>query len=134
MGEGMTSRQQRAAADSVDAIAAMRESGATYQKIANQLGLKVSSVRWQCLKDGIHPPPTCQHRDKTPKKRMSDRGGRRIKYFTPEEDRELLRLERAGLNYAEIARALGRARNSVRNRLFTLAFWEERRSQEGTIG
>ena len=111
----------------LDQLAELREvRGLTYRRIAEIVGRSAGAVAWQCLKNGIEKPgelPRVQVR-----RDPLNRGGGVVRYYSPEEDAELLRLEATGLNYYEIARAMGRANSSIRGRLLTLARQDERAS------
>jgi len=84
------------------------------------------AVSWYCLMEGIEkngkPPVPKPYRGPM----MTKRGNHVVRCFTQEDDKLLLELEAQGKRYSEIARALGRQRNSVVARLATLARREER--------
>lgn len=102
-------------------IAALREKRWTIPAIAAEVGCSEGSVSWNLLMQGVDiyedkplpPVPTepvvCGRKDYV------------VRRFTVAEDAELLRLEASGLNLHQIAKRLGRKRNSIIGRLATLA-------------
>lgn len=108
----------------IDEIADYRERGWSYERIGRKLGLARSTISWHCTKHGIEGPKKPSfHAYNGPMKMV--RNGHVVRRFTPEEDHRLIKLESEGLTYSQIARALGRTRNSVSARLFSLARKEE---------
>lgn len=107
----------------LDRIAELREANATYDVIGSEVGLSPGYVSWLCLKHGFEPSnPTGWTAWETVRGPVvMKRGDHVMRRFTPEEDQRLLALEAEGLTYNAIARQLGRSRNSIQNRLMTLA-------------
>lgn len=121
-GKGNLTREQ------IKRIVELREvHGQTFEEIARAVGCSESAVRWHCCRQGVEGP----RRNRLPATPSAPvtilRGGRPVRLFTEDEDAELLRLEAAGLSYAEIGRLMNRAPITVRNRLMALARREERR-------
>lgn len=113
--------------DEGEIIAEMRERGRSFDAIAKRIGCSFGSVSWYCLKNGIDPPkPRALRPDAYVKHPVVKRGAHEVRLFTPEEDEQLIALERQGLRKSAIARALKRRPNSVAGRLMTLARREER--------
>lgn len=105
-----------------DAIAELRESGYTQNKIAENLNISIGAVSWYCTIDGLKGKVTY----KKPKlKEKYKRGNIIVRSFTDEDDKVLLDLESKGLRYGTIGRLMGRNRNSVWARLAILARYEE---------
>lgn len=110
----------------LDQMAAWREAGWSCPRIARrftELGtpISASAISRQCMvvgadSPGCAPGPVARLADRT-----YQRGSFKVRTYTLAEDQELLALEAEGLNYYEIGRRLGRAPNSIRGRLLTLA-------------
>lgn len=107
-----------------DQIAALRERGWSYERIGRKFGMSAKAISWHCLMLGAEPPKRWPLGDRGPM--TMARGNHTVRRFTPEEDRKLIELERAGKTYSQIGQAIGRRHNSVRGRLATLARREER--------
>lgn len=133
----MKKRPARLTERQTEKLIAMREKNASYQRIADRLGdgRSPQSIAWHCLRLGVEPiktkfrhPPTSVAKVMA---RRHTRGVHMVKRFTPEEDEVLLRLEaqQPPLKMAQIAKQLGRRRNSVVGRLYTLARHERLREQ-----
>jgi hypothetical protein len=104
----------------IEVMSELRESGWSYQRIAAHFtaaGTSISSgsIAWQCLRVGADLPPARRGRA------YGTRTWGRGRAFTPAEDARLLELEQRGAKYSVIAKDLGRAENSIRGRLMTLA-------------
>lgn len=106
--------------DQLDRMAEMRERGLGYARIAEILNVSQDAVEWQCLRLGALPPPERRY---SPNRRspVYQRGNVTVRAYTPFEDARLLALAPVVTSRAEIARRLGRSRNSVVGRLLTLA-------------
>lgn len=108
-------------------IAEKRSRGVSINTIARILKRSPGAVQWHCLIHGIESP-----RQMPPRtnfylfQSVVKRGNTIVRAFTPEEDARLVALDRDGLNYSDIGRALKRPRNSIQARLATLARREER--------
>lgn len=100
----------------------MREAGKPVGEISRKLDLPEKSVDYHLRKEGAFPPGW-KHKGPPPGSRATytDSRGRTVRAFTAEEDAEILRMEARGASNCSIARALGRAPNSVRNRKIALA-------------
>lgn len=110
----------------IEQLAELREGkGWTYKRIAEAMGKSEGWVSWYCLVNGIEKPGTPVPSRVRPGS-VEHRGKHLIRRFAPEEDNRLLALEAEGLSYSQIARAVGRHRNSVLGRLATLARQEAR--------
>lgn len=109
----------------------MRETGAKHRDIALAVGMKISSVEWYCLKFGAYSPLQPIRNTSKSQPGIIIRGNHIVRRYSPEDDRKLLELESEGLRLCDIARALGRQANSVKNRLSTLARRDERRVLDG---
>lgn len=102
-----------------------RERGRSHYWIAEQLGVSKSAVHYHCLKQGAISPNQKLAPVPTEPKTFIGYNGKPCRRFTVDDDNQLLALELAGKNYAEISRETGRARTSVRVRLMTLAQRDE---------
>ncbi len=101
--------------------AELREKGLSIGDISSRVGMTEQSVQYHCLRLGADLPPE-KRRDRSVRQRQEyTRNGYTVRRFTPEEDQRLLDLEASGAPVREIARQLGRPRNSTQNRLMTLA-------------
>jgi len=103
-----------------DLIAEQRESGASYQQIANRLAglghpMTAGQVNYRCLKLGI-----VLDRDR-------GRYGLPVngRPFTPAEDQALIEMRLAGSTLEAIAARFGRKAGSIRKRLLILARHDE---------
>lgn len=106
----------------IDAIAELREEKSwSYRRIAEKLCISEGYVSWLCLINGIEKPGPRRPVGPVGAGSFETRNGHMIRRFSDEEDQRLLALEASGASYAEMARTLGRARNSVIGRLATLA-------------
>lgn len=102
-------------------VAVMRESGATYAEIAKSTGVKKKSIGTICYAEGALAPDFRPVEFKT---RVIFRGDTEVRRFTGSEDQTLMRFEAEGKPIRWIAREMGRAPSSIRNRLRTLAMRE----------
>lgn len=102
-------------------IAELREKGIGYQCIANEIGCSVSTVQWQCLKEGVMPPGGCRSNLTDGKPLVIKRGNHVVRRFTADEDALIQALDIQGFTVATIAKRIGRKRHSVLLRLMTLA-------------
>jgi IS30 family transposase len=110
-------------------IAPLRASGLTTQEIASRFGCSSGAIDWYCLINAIEPPPGRRGPLRlVPNELISytRSDGRKARFFTIDEDARLLELEKKGLNYSQIGRALGRKHNVVHARLAVLARRAER--------
>ncbi len=121
--------ERRVTPQLIETIIVLRERGRSFGQISARLGLSRGTISWHCLKHGAEPPRPGRSWD-VPKVMEMRRGNHVVRRYSPEEDARLLALEARGLRIAEIARALGRASNSIRGRLMTLARRDERREAE----
>lgn len=114
-------RRPNMSAEQREKITDMRENrGMSYRAIAEELGIHHGSVSWFCHVNGIErrgKPRPCRRNVAA----LTMRNGHPVRAYTPEDDRQLLALEAEGLNYHQIAKRMGRKRNSVLGRLATLA-------------
>lgn len=108
-------------------MAEMRERGLSCAQIGILLGCSTELVSWTCLKLGADPPNAKPLRDCIVGPAVMARGDHLVRRFTPDDDALLIGLESEGLNPSQIGRRMGRAPNSVRGRLMTLARREARR-------
>lgn len=111
-----------------DRIAELREEGKTYEQIGAALGLSGSNISWICLKYGIDGPKKAPLGDRGPM--VMKRGNFEVRKFSPEDDAKIIAMTLDGANLSQVARALGRKRNSVLGRQMTLARREERAMEE----
>ena len=102
-------------------VVEMREAGELISVIARTVGCSLGSVQYFCRVHGAVPPKPHQPRP-TP---VTVRNGRIVRPFTAEDDAVMLELRQAGMRLSDIARRLGRAHNSIGDRLMTLAIREE---------
>lgn len=117
-------------------IAELREQGYSYTRIQTALRIRVgvtistSAICWQCARAGVLPPKPSRALGQYIKDYQ--RGGHRVRAFTPEEDAELLRLEAEGLGPYQIGKRLDppRRSNSVMWRLATLARIQATKEQD----
>lgn len=119
----MTLGRKQLSRAEIERIAELREAGETYAAIGAAVGASESAVAYHCRILGAESP-------NVPVRRMTNlktyiRNARPVRPFTPDEDRKLTRLARAGKSYRQIAQCLGRPINSVRLRLVSLARFEE---------
>lgn len=118
----------------IQRIVELREKGLSLGQIALKVGSHTETVYYHCLRLGAESPRNKGKTwDKIKGPEVIVRGNHVVRRFTPQEDARLLRLERKGLNNADIARAIGRANSSVRNRLSTLARHQARKEQAAGI-
>jgi hypothetical protein len=108
-------------------IGRLREKGLTYGQIARKFGVSAGTVSWHCLKMGVESPRAMKSWDGLRGPATMMRNGHVIRRFSEDDDARLLEMERSGATPASIARALGRAHNTVIGRLMTLARRDERR-------
>ncbi|MBY6242807.1 hypothetical protein [Methylosinus sp. Sm6] len=112
-------------------IVELRSQGMSYGKIGAIIGISEKAVGWYCLALAVEPPTPGKSWEGIKGPAVVQRGGHMVRRFTAAEDSALLDLESRGATLAEMARALGRASNSIRGRLMTLARRDERREQHG---
>lgn len=112
--------------ETVTRAAELRELGMPKAAIARQLGMSVGAVDYHTLRLGADVPPDRQYPLGQRGPDSMRRGNHVVRRFSAEEDNRLLEMEATGIPLSEIARALGRKRNSVAGRLMTLARHEER--------
>lgn len=107
----------------LDRIAELREADVKYEAIGAEVGLSASYVSFLCLKNGFEPsdPSRWPTWEGIRGPAVMQRGNHQVRRFTDAEDAQLLALEAEGISLSEIARRMGRARNSVQGRLMTLA-------------
>ncbi|SLN77275.1 hypothetical protein [Oceanibacterium hippocampi] len=127
----MAGRKPRFTAEEIDRAVAWREAGRSCAFIARRLGKSESAVYWNLLREGVDP---VAYRDRPlpavpVEPIVQRRGDHVIRRFTRDEDDQLLALEAEGHSYQEIARRLGRQRNSVYGRALTLT----RHQARGTV-
>jgi len=114
--------------DQIDLAVEMRERGRSCRQIALRLGVHVSTISWRMLVLGIDPPKV-RRLDPVPVGPTSVlRNGTPVRRFTRDEDQRLLALVDQGLSRAQVAKHLGRQRNSVVARLLTL---QRRQARQG---
>ncbi len=112
---------RRLSAAQIEQIIELRESrGLSYSAIARRIGCSHGSVEYHCLRAGVvrdsdGPIPIRPVRDTS-----------RSRAFTEADDARMIAMEAEGARVADIARALGRAHNSVASRLYILARRDER--------
>ena len=106
-------------------ILALREKGRSIASIAQEIGCSVGAVGYHCLRNNAEPPKTTFPLNPN-FPAVVTRNGREVRRFTPDEDRQLIELDRQGLSYSEIGRRLNRLHNSIIYRLCILARREER--------
>ena len=87
--------------------------------------VSVGVVEWQCLKAGADRPKKFWGKPNRPGAPYV-RKGYTVRPFAPEDDELLRQLDMEGIRISDISRRLGRAPNSVRGRLYTLARRDER--------
>jgi hypothetical protein len=104
----------------------MRERGMSCAAIARILRVSEGLISWHCLVQGADPPGSRPLNAVARGPQVMRRGNHHVRRFTPAEDERLLALERDGLKLDVIAKRLGRPRNSVLGRLYTLARHEAR--------
>ncbi len=109
----------------ITSAADLREQGQSIDKIAQRVGMSASSVYWHCLRLGADSP-RAKGMPRNVGNMVVKRGNHVVRRFTPEEDRQIVQMEADGCRLSEIARKLGRRRNSILGRLMTLARHEAR--------
>lgn len=105
-------------------MAALRESGWSYDRIGARFGVTSGTVHYQCLRMGAISPRTRPPVRQGPPEIVGSNGVKQRR-FTPEEDAEIRRRMNAGEKPHHIAKALGRASTSTRVRMMTLALRED---------
>lgn len=111
----------------IERLAYLREErGLTYGQISKVMGLSVGALSWQCLRHGIEHPSKV-NRLRTPAASTEVRGGHVVRRYSAEDDAQIQQWVMEGLSNSEIGRRLGRAPNSIANRLMTLARHEARK-------
>lgn len=105
-----------------------RTKGKSIRFIADRLGVSTGSIAHFCLKEGVESPRNENKvlPQQAPGPTVFFRNGRKVRHFTPDEDRRLLDMDISGMRVCEIAKALDRQPNSIRGRMMTLARQEER--------
>ncbi|HEY8136234.1 MAG TPA: helix-turn-helix domain-containing protein [Methylocystis sp.] len=119
---------RRLSDDDLTTIVALRERGWSYVRIGKKLNMSSSAISYHCLRLAAEPPKPAKCWDGVRGPATMVRNGFVLRRFTPEEDARLLELEREGKKVSQIAKALGRHRNSIQGRLMTLARRQERAS------
>ena len=104
----------------------LREAGMAVPRIARRLGMPDTVVEYHCLRLGADSPNAAARQDPVIRVTQYRRNGRVVRRFSEVEDTRLLGLRTQGIGVNEIARQLGRCRNSVIGRLRTLARREAR--------
>lgn len=105
-------------AETLDAIAGMREAGATYQEIADATGIPRGTCEYHTVRLGAFSPAGLQfQKAKAPYSRC----GRAVRAFTEAEDQQITTWSLADVPLIEMARRLNRKHNSILGRLRTLA-------------
>lgn len=123
--EGRSGNVRRLSDAQIDEMAALRERGWSCDRIAEHFtkagtAISGSAIYWQCLRVGADVPRKLRGAHTQPGAPYQ-RGKHIVRPYTTDDDRRLLELEAAGAKMREIARKLGRAENSIRGRLMTLA-------------
>lgn len=113
-------RRPRLTDQQKDRIRELREAGRSLGFIARRVSCSEGAASWYCLLNAIESPRTARNTRTVSQPAIVERGGFIVR-FSADEDEELLRLEAQGTRLSEIARALGRKRNTVLGRLATLA-------------
>lgn len=123
--------------EQLDTMAELRERGWSFLRIsewftARGTAISQGSVAWQCLRLGVDSPKSAASNYRGPNAgRTYQRHGKAVRAFTPDEDARLLALEAQGMPLNQIAVQIGRAGNSVRGRLYTLARYSARAEADG---
>jgi hypothetical protein len=105
-------------AETIEAIALMREAGSTYRAIADATGLPVSTCEYHTIRLGAVSPRGLR-RQKAPA--AHTRSGSAVRAFTDAEDAQITAWSIANVPLIEMGRRLNRKHNSILNRLRTLA-------------
>lgn len=113
--------------------AELREAGVGPTEIAKRLGMSRGAVDHHCLRLGAYAPATERDLQRDLRRDHGPIAAGKIRRFTDEEDRQLLALERDGLNPSEIGRALCRRPHSITARLMILARREARLEELDTL-
>lgn len=116
----------------IEELCRLREGGWGYKRLAARFCVSAGAVHYQCLRNGAFSPHQRAGAFRTEPDIFTGRDGRMQRRFTQAEDGELIRLEKSGLNYRQIAEKIGRTQTSVRIRLMTLAMHEEIADRQGT--
>ena len=112
--------------DLLEEAARLREAGMRISEIGKRLGINPSVVAAYCLQVGADSPDAAMKPPLLQNVPHYTRNGHVVRRFTEAEDARLLALRLRGIGVTEIARRLGRRRNSVIGRLRTLARHEAR--------
>jgi transposase-like protein len=124
-------RRRRNLTEAEKAYAAQeREKGRTLESIADEIGCSRGSIEWYCLLVGADTPRPRSTRETPKEPRVIMRKGRPMRFFTEEEDRQIIAMSIDGKTDTEIGRAIGRRSHSIRGRLATLARREARAENE----
>lgn len=120
-------RRPRLSQEQIERAIAMREKVRSLECIGRAIGCSGKVLSWHFLKWAVDPPkPAPLRLDYHLRCPTMKRGNHIVRAYTPEDDATLLELERQGWTDSQIGRALNRRPNSVRGRLMTLAWREER--------
>jgi len=115
----------------LEEMCSLRERGWGVDRIAayfTERGTSISgnAINWQCMRLGADTLPKFRGKHSQPEEPYR-RGGHIVRPYTPEDDALLTALDIQGTRICVIARRMGRAPNSIRGRLLTLARREARR-------
>jgi len=114
--------------EQLEQMAAHREAGKTYAWLAAEFGVSVGAIRWQCLRLGADRPDGHRFLTKNPSG-QTQRGGRQVRPYSPNEDAFIQERKLAGDSNSAIARALGRKPHSILGRVMTLAMTQDRQER-----
>lgn len=99
-------------------IAAMRESGKSFNAIAEATGVHRKTCEYHAVRLGAASPFTILHTHRRPKYL---RRGHAVRGFTELEDQQITAWALENISLSEMGRRLGRRHNSIMGRLRTLA-------------
>lgn len=126
----MAGRKRKYTEDQIDRAVTLREDGRTLQQIEQETGVHRCVVSHYCLRLGADLPAGMRGASPNPQRPPYRRGRHIVRPFSPEDDARILEMANQGLTRAEIARAMGRKRNSIEGRLLTLARHDARAEDE----
>lgn len=137
VGRSRPGRRRKLTEQQVVEVCEMRERGLSFGRIANHLaarGIDIhpNSISWICLVNGADLPAHRRSHNRTVVPGSTcQRGNHVVRRFSEAEDEQLREMDAGGVPYSEMAKRLGRKRNSIMGRLATLARRDTRQEEGG---
>lgn len=110
--------------EQINQVLELRERGLSYGQVAIKTGVHYKSVQRYCLHNGVDAPGEPMIHKGPPE---YFRNGKKVTFFTPEEDALIVKWDMEGMFRSEMAKRLNRAPSSIKNRLASLARQEARK-------